>query len=84
MEAGPIASNQGLGTTHFDERKKDAVVNRLLHRLEKLGVTKGNEERTLAVYRNSDGITHCSDQIRGLRKDEIWRLGIKYKERSKL
>lgn len=29
---------QDLGTNHFDERKKDAVVNRLLHRLEKLGM----------------------------------------------
>jgi len=27
-----------LGTNHFDERKKASVVNRLLHRLEKLGV----------------------------------------------
>jgi transposase len=29
---------QDLGANHFDERKKETVVNRLLHRLEKLGV----------------------------------------------
>lgn len=29
---------QDLGANHFDERKKASVVNRLLHRLEKLGV----------------------------------------------
>jgi transposase len=31
-------SYQDLGPTHFDERKKASVVNRLLRRLEKLGV----------------------------------------------
>lgn len=30
---------QDLGGNYFDERKKDTIINRLLHRLEKLGVT---------------------------------------------
>lgn len=30
---------QDLGGNYFDERKKDSIINRLLHRLEKLGMT---------------------------------------------
>lgn len=32
------AAYQDLGANHFDERKKESVVNRLLYRLERLGV----------------------------------------------
>jgi transposase len=32
-------SYKGLGTTHFDDRKKKSMVNRLLRRLKKLGVS---------------------------------------------
>jgi transposase len=40
---------QDLGATHFDDRKKASVVNRLLHRLEKLGVHVAIEPITLST-----------------------------------
>ena len=40
---------QDLGANHFDERKKASVVNRLLHRLEKLGVRVAIEPMATAV-----------------------------------
>jgi hypothetical protein len=40
---------QELGAYHFDERKKASVVNRLLYRLEKLGVRVTLEPMAAAV-----------------------------------
>ena len=38
---------QDLGVHHFDERKKESVVNRLIHRLEQLGVRVAIEPRSV-------------------------------------
>ncbi len=42
---------QDLGANHFDTRKQEAIVNRLLHRLEKLGFTVAIEPTAVPVGR---------------------------------